>query len=171
MLLNNGTHMDTKNNYDWTALYVSIDNNHPDVSELLVCSGADFITQCRHGNTAMIYAVCKNYCNVVRAMFYKNEFVKYYDTIKSHMLETAVRQASVEMVSIILETHPDLNSRYYSGNTALHLAAARGDIRIIQTLLIHGADINALNAENYTPFRMAIMHGNSNLVSLLHNTN
>jgi ankyrin repeat protein len=56
---------------------------------------------------------------------------------------------------LIEELHADVNARDHEGNTALHNAAARGDVEMIKYLVSKGADVKAVNREGKTNADMA----------------
>ena len=56
---------------------------------------------------------------------------------------------------LVEELHADVNARDHEGNTALHHAAARGDVEMIQYLVSKGADVKAVNREGKTTADMA----------------
>jgi len=56
---------------------------------------------------------------------------------------------------LIEELHMDVNAVDHEGNTALHNAAARGDIEMIQYLVAKGADVKAVNREGKSTADMA----------------
>jgi ankyrin repeat protein len=56
---------------------------------------------------------------------------------------------------LIEELHVDVNARDHEGNTALHHAAARGDVQMIEYLVSKGADVMAVNREGKTTADMA----------------
>jgi len=56
---------------------------------------------------------------------------------------------------LIEELHVDVNAADHEGNTALHHAAARGDVEMIQYLLSKGADVKAVSREGRTVADMA----------------
>jgi ankyrin repeat protein len=56
---------------------------------------------------------------------------------------------------LIEELHADPNARDHEGNTALHNAAARGDVEMIKYLVAKGADVMAVNREGKTTADMA----------------
>jgi len=56
---------------------------------------------------------------------------------------------------LIEELHADPNARDHEGNTALHNAAARGDVEMIKYLLSKGADVKAVTREGKTTADMA----------------
>ncbi|MGH9144658.1 MAG: ankyrin repeat domain-containing protein [Vicinamibacterales bacterium] len=56
---------------------------------------------------------------------------------------------------LVEELHMDVNMTDHEGNTALHDAAARGDIEMIQYLVSKGANVMAVNREGKTTADMA----------------
>jgi ankyrin repeat protein len=56
---------------------------------------------------------------------------------------------------LVEELGADVNARDHEGNTALHNAAARGDVEMIKYLVSKGADVKAVNREGKTTADMA----------------
>jgi ankyrin repeat protein len=56
---------------------------------------------------------------------------------------------------LVEEVGADVNARDHEGNTALHNAAARGDVEMIKYLVSKGADVKAVNREGKTTADMA----------------
>ena len=56
---------------------------------------------------------------------------------------------------LVEELHADVNAFDHEGNTALHQAAARGDVEMIQYLVSKGADVKAVTREGRTTADMA----------------
>jgi ankyrin repeat protein len=56
---------------------------------------------------------------------------------------------------LVEELHADVNAADHEGNTALHNAAARGDVEMIQYLVSKGANVKAVNREGKTTADMA----------------
>jgi ankyrin repeat protein len=71
----------------------------------------------------------------------------------SHRYAPAGMMAAVKY--LIEELHADVNAADHEGNTALHNAAARGDVAMIQYLVSKGADVKAVNREGKTTADMA----------------
>ncbi len=56
---------------------------------------------------------------------------------------------------LVEELGADVNAVYHEGNTAMHNAAARGDVEMILCLVSKGADPKAVNREGKTTADMA----------------
>jgi ankyrin repeat protein len=56
---------------------------------------------------------------------------------------------------LVEELHADVNSKDHEGNTALHHAASRGDVPMIEYLVSKGADVKVVNREGKTTADMA----------------
>jgi len=56
---------------------------------------------------------------------------------------------------LVEELGADVNAKDHEGNTALHNAAARGDVEMIKYLVSKGADVKAINREGKTTADMA----------------
>jgi ankyrin repeat protein len=56
---------------------------------------------------------------------------------------------------LVEELGVDVNARDHEGNTAVHHAASRGDLEMIQYLVTKGADVKAVNREGQTTVDMA----------------
>lgn len=65
------------------------------------------------------------------------------------------------------ETHTPSTFTDHSGNTALHLAAEKGHMGIVQLLLDTGIDINAANKDAQTCLHIAVSQNNTSMASLL----
>ncbi|XP_027342152.1 putative E3 ubiquitin-protein ligase XBAT31 isoform X3 [Abrus precatorius] len=77
-------------------------------------------------------------------------------------LFTAVQQGDLQILSSLLEAHPSLlhQTTLYDRHSALHLAAANGQIQILSRLLDGSVNPDVLNRQKQTPLMLAAMHGN-----------
>ena len=60
-----------------------------------------------------------------------------------------------------------VNTRYPSGDFPINIAATRGNLDEVVTLLDAGSDINSHGEHGYTPLHSAVEQGHLNLVLLL----
>ena len=56
------------------------------------------------------------------------------------------------------------------GNTAVHQAAAAGNLTVLQCFLARGVDVDVLNARGHTPLDLATEPETKNLISIATNT-
>lgn len=66
-----------------------------------------------------------------------------------------------EFRHVVRRPNLSLNDR---GQTALHMAAARGDVDQLKLILSHGADANKCDRDGVTPLRYAIRAGHLDVV-------
>jgi ankyrin repeat protein len=71
----------------------------------------------------------------------------------SHRFAPTGMLAGVKYLVEVLQA--DVNARDHEGNTALHNAAARGDLEMVKYLVEHGADPHIVNREGQTTVDMA----------------
>jgi uncharacterized protein len=71
----------------------------------------------------------------------------------SHRFAPTGMMAAVKY--LVEELGVDVNAKDHEGNTALHNAAARGDVEMIKYLVSKGADVKAVNREGKTTADMA----------------
>lgn len=81
-------------------------------------------------------------------------------TMPPGLLHERTRTAEVGAVHWALQAYPDaVKSVDAEGQTALHLAASLGYIDICKLLVANGADLNARDNRNMTPFLVAARGG------------
>jgi hypothetical protein len=61
----------------------------------------------------------------------------------------------------------EVNTRGWTGDTALKVAVVRSDVALVRDLLAAGADPNVQGEDNYTPLHHAVVAGEADIVSLL----
>ncbi|MBI3713144.1 MAG: ankyrin repeat domain-containing protein [Burkholderiales bacterium] len=93
---------------------------------------------------------------------------------KIHLDERANNGDTALMLAAYLEKVDWLSELIFAGAqvnqagwTALHYAAAAGDLQIVAVLLEHRADLNALSPNHTTPLMMAARKGNVSVAELL----
>lgn len=51
--------------------------------------------------------------------------------------------------------------------TILHAAARNGNVKVVELLIVHGADVNAKDKYDWTPLNLALKYKRSEVVSVL----
>ena len=72
-----------------------------------------------------------------------------------------------EQVKTLLNTNIDINVKDENGQGVLHLAASKGDTRIIEALIEAGADVNSKDKYLETPINIAIVAGQTEIIKKL----
>lgn len=90
-------------------------------------------------------------------------------TNPEHGLFSAVQSGDMETVEVVLERDPALlqHSTVYDRHSALHIAAANGQIEILSLLLERSVNPDVLNRHKQTPLMLAAMHGRISCVRKL----
>lgn len=70
-------------------------------------------------------------------------------------------------VEAYLDAGEDVNARDSQDQTALHVAAFKGDIPLLKLLLRHGADVDARDRKHWTPLHWAASNGHALATELL----
>ena len=112
-----------------TALHAAAIGGHVDVIELLLTNGADINAESETGATPLVLAA---------------------------------ENGQLEALRFILQ-HKDktvnIEAKGAGGGTALHVAARKGHLNIIELLLTNGADINAVSETGATPLVLSAQSG------------
>ncbi len=79
----------------------------------------------------------------------------------------AIRQSHLPVARFLLEKGADDNAQERWGQSALHIAAGKGDVECVRLLLDHGARVNATEINKSTPLEFAITGTSKEVVDLL----
>ncbi len=83
-------------------------------------------------------------------------------------IHDAARNGDVAKVRALLKDHPDLvSSKGSTGETPLHVAAAKGFDDVAQLLLAQKANVNAQDDNGRTPLHLAAQGGHKDVLELL----
>jgi ankyrin repeat protein len=120
-----------------------------EIMEFLVSKGANPLLKTSDGTTALMLAADRRLManRSVDAALHERDAPK-----KPHT------ERRLETILLTLKQGADINAANNSGNTALHLAAARGSDEVIQLLVDRGAKPDVMNKLGQTPLIMAATH-------------
>lgn len=116
--------------------------------------------------TALHLAIEAQDAHCVEALLEHGADVEAVDPHDRRPLFIAVRQRQFEAVRIILDQGA-LTDTMSQGHTPIHEAAIQGDVDIMELLLSHGADVNALSWDDKQPLFYAVHFGNVEVVKVL----
>lgn len=91
-----------------------------------------------------------------------------HDAPKTRDIYSAARYGDLPMARALLKENPGLAfSTDLNGRTALHLAAANGQLTVAELLLAYNANVNARSASHTTPLHEAAGAGHKEVAELL----
>ena len=83
-------------------------------------------------------------------------------------LTAAVKNGRQDVVELLLECNCNVNERNSRGDTAAIIAAKYGEIECLETLLLHGANVNQRGYDvGLTPLMIAVKQGHLSCARLL----
>ena len=104
------------------------------------------------------------------ALSFDEQTAMKYSTLRKQdqmMLDFAKSGKKREMVTLLVHTGANLNSRDITGNTGLHIGAKFGCLKIVETFLDRGLDVDTQGFDNSTALIMASFSGETAVVKLL----
>jgi len=163
------TLLDTGANPNWpderygnTPLHKAVSEKQYEFTNLLLSRGASQEIKNNEGLTPLDLATKLNDSRLV--LIFSSWPISHEKSQRPEVFE-ALKDASstADNAGYVFKNIHDTNS---VGDTALHVAARRGDIGTAKILLDIGANPNAVGEYGYTPFHGAISSKNFNLIKL-----
>ena len=182
LLIDSGCDVNSRNKDGQTPLYLAVKNKHKYVVKFLLESEADVNMKFKENASERIY--------LVRGKD-REKLAWHYVLVKKALLPLFLRRANGGRLDVadfgrVLEsgwgkdppedirksikemhsTFPDTQSR-----TILHVASKSASLEIVDLLVKYKADVNANDADGFTPLHLAAMYGNIHVVKKLVETN
>ena len=134
------------------------------VRALVAVEGIDLNVRDLRERSSLILAAMRGQTEIVQVLIAAGADVNTRDSYGYSALMEVARGAAGEgaagrIMQALLDAGADVNARENQfGNSALILAALRGDAEIVQALLDAGANVNAANNNGETPLFAAVSH-------------
>ena len=183
LLIEAGSNVNLRNKKGRTPLYIAVKNKHIRLIKLLLESNADVSMGYKENPEERIYLVrgkdkgkpCWHYVLVEKhllGLFLKrtNRGLGLDVADFGNVLESGWgKDPPKNTIDKILKKHEDdAMFEEIPGETLLHVASRNTNTEIIDLLVKNGAwDVNARDAEGFTPLHMAAIHGNMQAVKKL----
>ncbi len=168
VLLEWGADIEAKNSAGYTPLVAALAKNKADVAKLLLEWDADSRVKGYMDRTPIMYASLNGDHEIIELLLQKGADPASADQIGCIALHYAAEKGRIKSAEILLQS-PRINvdALDRTNQTPLFTAAARGHLRMVDTLLSHGADPNRMDRYDSTPLSAAIRNGHGNVVERL----
>ncbi|KAL4167380.1 hypothetical protein KRP22_012866 [Phytophthora ramorum] len=151
-------------NHNWcTPLLTAVTHGHEEVVKLLLERGADLEDRTNEGWTPLLVAAERGYSALIKLLVGRGASINSEAHDGKTGLSVATRQGGVDTCRILIKLLADrdelnvVNVPDIDGRTALHYAASKGSLELVELLVRHGAAVNAADYHGDTPTNLAIM--------------
>ena len=148
----------------------AVRKGHKDILESLDLKPADF-SRMIHGTTLLNVALVEGSSEIVQSLMSKKANLNSQDEMGMTPLAMAAKKGSVEYVQKLIELKANMEVR--SGEhhwTAVHVAAANGQVNVLNALIAARAE-NSLDKHGNSALEIAILHGKMNIIERLAGNN
>jgi ankyrin repeat protein len=158
LLRHYGAQLGKRNSNGQTALHYAAEYGHESTVEWLIQEGADVTTADKRLQTALHIASRRGYDKVVSHILMGTDLPDHRGRTPLH---DAASEGHSRVMSLLVPTSRNLNSRDKTGRTALWEAAVHGYSNIVELLLEHNADPNLSNNDTIFPIHVAVRNGHA----------
>jgi ankyrin repeat protein len=136
LLLKANVSTEYKDNDDRTPLLCAVENNRPDIVELLLLNKADWNARDKMKRSALHIAASDRHTRVIPKLLGIPDIdVNAQDENCETPLHLAVKNGNQGTAKLLLEFNANVNAKDKKGLTPLHLAAARRDFSLVDMIL------------------------------------
>ena len=180
LLIKKGSNVNLQNKEGRTPLFLGVKNKHEQLIKLLIENEADVTIGYKENSTGRLY--------LVRGKD-KGRAAWHYVLVKKHLLAIFLKRMNGGRLDVAdfgdvlgsgwgkkppkgtrdkILKECDFKFKEIPGVTVLHIASKENnEPEIIDLLVKSGANVNAQDAEGFTPLHMAAIHGNLKIVKKL----
>ena len=164
VLLAHGADLESRNNYNWTALDYAAYGGHIQTVQVLLKGGAIVNGKVKHDWDKLKQAAFKGHTQAVVLKTLLDL------TFNCTALHNATLRGHKAIVLLLLSAGADIDARNFDlEETALHIAVTNRKDDILQILLDKGANVNAVARDGMTALHIATQQGRTDIVQLLVN--
>ncbi|XP_051172811.1 putative ankyrin repeat protein RF_0381 [Leptopilina boulardi] len=122
-------------------------------------------------STFTFLAVEKNDEELLKFFLKKDPATRIHSTFQDNrsLLHVAAESNHPGLIKVLLEHGADINAKTFSGETALHLAAAAGNVEVAKKLIYSGLAVDCIDNNGSIPLHYAIRNNRRSIILLLTN--
>ena len=171
-IVNHGADVNVTNKNNITTLMTACKKGMKDAIKVLLNTGADPNAADADGNTCLHYTARNDCCTeILQTIISHGADVNATDKKKVTALMLACAKGNEDAINVLLDAGTYPNIADANGDTCLHYTARKEFCtEILQSIITHGADVNATNKKNVTALMMACVKGNKDAINILLNT-
>ena len=164
-----GVDVNTKAQFNRTALMYSSWNGHLPAIEFLVSQGANIDSvDNQFGQSALFFAAENGQLDAVKLLIELGSNLQLINDKGQNLLMRACFSESLELVQYLIERDDvDINARLKKGRTAVMVASQLEKPETLKLLIDNGANVNFLIDNSGTALIIASFHGNAEIAKIL----
>ena len=167
--LNNSININQNNYFDFSPLYVSSQEGHFDIVELLLSKSWININDNNYRGYTPLYVAARNgHKNIVKLLISRGANPNSIGGDSSTPLYVASQNGFHKVVKLLLKNNVNADNTLFSGYTPLYIASQNGHSKVINELLkIKNIDVNRIVPNGSTALYVASQNGHYETVKLL----
>ncbi|CAH1397558.1 unnamed protein product [Nezara viridula] len=170
ILMRRGAKVNAQDMYGWSPLHIACllsRNVCLEMIQLLLDGGAEVEAETKSGFTPLCLAEAGNDLSFLEHLV--NNMLRLDIVHRTTCMPDDRRREHEDIVTLLLDNGASCNHQdNYLGWTALHWAAASGDLRTAQLLLSRGAKVSIRSKLNLTPQQTALYFGKEQVSSYIY---
>ncbi|CAG9807365.1 unnamed protein product [Chironomus riparius] len=169
-LVNGGAILDYRSRDGTTALHKAVERDTLEsVMTLLELGASPNYRDAKMLTPAYLSVLKKTDPKITEVLLHDHATLGTQDTQGWNEVHQACRNGLVHHLEHLLVYGADMNSKNSTGNTPLHVCAVNNQEACARMLLFRGANREALNFANQTPYQVAVIASNFELAELIRN--
>ena len=169
LIMHNNDYVNDVGRSNWTPLYHAVYNGHIEIVNYLLSNKADVTVKTDEGWNVYRLAANKGHLQILQTLImHNNDYVNDVGRSNWTPLYHAVYNGHIEIVNYLLSNKADVTVKTDEGWNVYRLAANKGHLQILQTLIMHNNDyVNDVGRSNWTPLYHAVYNGHIEIVNYL----